>query len=80
MNSGIAEPLPRGSSNQVNVFVTQWGKPVENVDVELTLMLPDDATTYTKSTLGTGGTLGIDCMSVPQDILALNGAKVDLYH
>ena len=76
MNPGEASgpTNPRGSTQQSKIHVLQWGQPVPaGVEIKLTLMNPADSLAYTENTLGTGGTVGIDTISVPQDILSLNG-------
>ncbi|MCL1126904.1 hypothetical protein [Shewanella surugensis] len=77
MNSGTAH-LKRGGENQpdvygnevtVNIYARQFGKPLAHTEITLALLSEEQAFLYTNQTLGTGGTLGLVNISIPQNAL-----------
>ncbi|MFT4586887.1 MAG: hypothetical protein ACI9VS_000238 [Candidatus Binatia bacterium] len=76
MNPGVetTPDFPRGETASVDVHVLQYGQPVaDGTQIAMTMMSECQAYLYTESTLGTGGTRGIENLSLPQDALQLNG-------
>lgn len=73
MNPGIktSEQQPMGETAQVSFYVTQFGKPAGRIALKAWKLNEKDAIAYTEGTLGTGGTLGIKNLSVPQNALKL---------
>jgi len=76
MNPGIATTgdFPRGETASAQICALQWGRPVpDNTGITVTMMSEAQAQQYTSATLGTSGTNGIQNVSIPQDILQVNG-------
>ncbi|WP_298769817.1 hypothetical protein [uncultured Shewanella sp.] len=80
MNSGTTH-LKRGGENQpdvygnevtVNIYARQFGKPLANTNITLDLLSEEEAFLYTNQTLGTGGTLGLVNISIPQNALTFD--------
>ncbi len=72
MNPGIATSpeQPRGKTQQVDIYVRQYGQPVANATLNINLMPSLEAANYTNNTLGTGGSSGLVNMSVPTTALS----------
>ncbi|HLT38048.1 MAG TPA: hypothetical protein VK034_17300, partial [Enhygromyxa sp.] len=77
MNPGIAETdaPARGDTATVNVYVTQFGQPLPNAAVTLTMLDEQDAIAYTSNTLGTSGTRGIANLSTPASALQFSATS-----
>lgn len=72
MNPGFetTPDFPRGSTNQVDIHVLRFGRPVsDGTMISLTMKSELEAINYTVQTLGTSGTLGVKNLSIPQDAL-----------
>jgi hypothetical protein len=76
MNPGIetTPQQPRGATAEVAFYVTRFGQPAANVGLKVWKLSEQEAIEYTSNTLGTGGTLGIKNLSVPQEALAMADA------
>lgn len=76
MNPGIetTPQQPRGATAEVAFYVTRFGQPAANVGLKVWKLSEQEAIEYTSHTLGTGGTLGIKNLSVPQEALAMADA------
>ena len=72
MNPGVPTSVdqPRGNSQTVEIYVRQFGSPVANTSLDITLMPSLQAADYTNNTLGTGGSSGLVNMSVPASALS----------
>ncbi len=76
MNPGVGTTpeFPRGETASVDIHVLKYGQPVpDGVKITMTMMNECQATLYTGGTLGTGGTRGIENLSLPQDALKMDG-------
>lgn len=78
MNPGVttSPSQPMGNSATVNVHLLKFGKPAPGVAINLAMKGPQEAIDYTNSTMGTGGTLGIGSLSMPQSALHIASANV----
>lgn len=72
MNPGVATNVeqPRGKTQNVEIYVRQFGQPVANTPINISLMPSLEAADYTNNTLGTGGSSGLVNMSVPTTALS----------
>jgi len=73
MNPGYDTTIefPRGKTNTVNIHALKFGKPVaDGTEISLTMKTENEAISYTVQTQGTSGTLGVENLSIPQNILS----------
>ena len=73
MNPGFdtRADFPRGKTNTAYIHALKFGNPVpDGTEISMTMKDNAEATTYTEGTLGTGGTKGIEKLSIPYDALS----------
>ena len=79
MNPGVSgASVPRGDTATVSIYVNEFGQAVpDGTEVVMSMMTPGEALTYTSQTPGTGGTRGIENVSIPQDALKMAGGAIN---
>ncbi len=72
MNPGLdtSDEEPRGRTQEVEIYVRQFGEPVAGQEISIELMPPVSSSLYTDSTLGTGGSAGLVNMGTPASALS----------
>lgn len=78
MNPAVAasESPGFGSTATVDFYASCFGNPLAGAKITVSLLSPEDALNYTNSTPGTGGSPGVDNLSIPQSSLRLATGQV----
>lgn len=78
INPGVkASHDPRtGNPATVDFYASRFGTPLSGLEIAVSLMSPEEARSYTNSTPGTGGSPGVDNLSIPQSALQPAAATV----
>ena len=61
---------PRGRTQEVEIYATEFGQALANTDIAINLMPSVETATYSFNTLGTGGSSGLVNMGVPTSALS----------
>ncbi len=69
------EPGAPSAEQAVEIYVTQFGQPKKDEVVEVHLMTPDEAVAYTNATPGTGGSPGVNNLSIPQTAITIENPE-----